>query len=302
MFFILVCFSLVLPASLRGNCLGAVLYSFVDSAGQCFARFLTKRHGLMAMSALTLQELYSGGLMSCLLILLSVGIGSLAMTLWSICLLTLLVKTHILVLSSVAMGVGRGHTWTRLRVCCNPSSIAGIIKSWGPFLSSCAIRAAVASFAPCRLELLGVSMGLSTFEEQLKGRRVVIHCDNKGAEACLSVPHCICCFACFIQESIRRGSSRSWDHAQLVHEQWLHAAVISTNLFVKRVDTRVNIADLPSRRASLVFSFPALCCLLSVPEDFRLLRQLNMKEVLGKLHDVYSLEDPWNVLQERWAL
>ncbi len=33
------------------------------------------------------------------------------------------------------------------------------------------------------LELLGVSLGLSTFESLLAGRSVVIHCDNSGAEA-----------------------------------------------------------------------------------------------------------------------
>lgn len=32
------------------------------------------------------------------------------------------------------------------------------------------------------LELLGISLGLCTFQAELKGRRVVIHCDNKGSE------------------------------------------------------------------------------------------------------------------------
>ena len=32
------------------------------------------------------------------------------------------------------------------------------------------------------LELLGVSVGLSTFASVLRGRKVVVHCDNRGAE------------------------------------------------------------------------------------------------------------------------
>ena len=51
------------------------------------------------------------------------------------------------------------------------------------------------------------------------------------------------------QVSVRRGSARSWDHAQLVHEQWLHAALSGIEIFVKRVATDDNIADLPSRLA-----------------------------------------------------
>ena len=32
------------------------------------------------------------------------------------------------------------------------------------------------------LELLAISLGLSTFGQWLQGRRVVVHCDNSGAE------------------------------------------------------------------------------------------------------------------------
>lgn len=34
------------------------------------------------------------------------------------------------------------------------------------------------------LELLAVSLGLSTFGYMLEGRRIVVHCDNSGAEVC----------------------------------------------------------------------------------------------------------------------
>ena len=34
------------------------------------------------------------------------------------------------------------------------------------------------------LELLAISLGLSTFHELVVNRNVVIHCDNRGAEVC----------------------------------------------------------------------------------------------------------------------
>ena len=39
------------------------------------------------------------------------------------------------------------------------------------------------------LELLGVSLGMSTFEKLLWGRRVIAHCDNRGAEVSCLHPH-----------------------------------------------------------------------------------------------------------------
>ena len=55
-----------------------------------------------------------------------------------------------------------------------------------------------------------------------------------------------------MQVSVRRGSARKWDHAQLVHAQWLHAARCGMQLHVVRVATDNNIADLPSRQAMLL--------------------------------------------------
>ena len=49
---------------------------------------------------------------------------------------------------------------------------------------------------------------------------------------------------------MRRGTAKRMDHAQLVHAQWLHAVRSGMRLFVKRVSTHDNIADLPSREAS----------------------------------------------------
>ena len=46
---------------------------------------------------------------------------------------------------------------------------------------------------------------------------------------------------------MRRGSARTVHHAELVHEQWLHAARCRFHLFIQRVATDDNIGDLPSR-------------------------------------------------------
>ena len=34
------------------------------------------------------------------------------------------------------------------------------------------------------LELLAISLGLGTFEQELRGRHIIVHCDNTGAEVC----------------------------------------------------------------------------------------------------------------------
>jgi hypothetical protein len=102
------------------------------------------------------------------------------------------------------------------------------------------------------LELLAVSLAMCTFESLLQGRQVVIHCDNRGAEvrfSCIIVRtlpprFAFCCF----QLSVRRGSARAWDHAQLVHDQWLQVVKLRMDIFVKRVHTDDNVADLPSRK------------------------------------------------------
>ena len=96
-------------------------------------------------------------------------------------------------------------------------------------------------------ELLAISMAFCTFDWLLRGRTVAVHCDNTGSEVrhlCACVSYCFC-FLC--QASCRRGTARCWDHAQLVHDQWLQAAIAGMQVFIKRVATDDNIADLPSR-------------------------------------------------------
>ena len=72
--------------------------------------------------------------------------------------------------------------------------------------------------------------GISSFAHLIEGRNVVIWSDNTAAEA-----------------STRKGTARSFDHLSLVHAIWLRAAELGLSLFVKRVPTKDNIADDPSR-------------------------------------------------------
>ena len=102
------------------------------------------------------------------------------------------------------------------------------------------------------LELLSISLGLCTFEDLLRGRNVIVHSDNTGSEVSPS-PHVFRAgvgIPPMLQAAIRRGTAISMDHAQLVHSQWTQAAEQGLNLYVLRVGTHDNIADLPSREAS----------------------------------------------------
>jgi len=59
-----------------------------------------------------------------------------------------------------------------------------------------------------------------------------------GAEVCL--------YAC-VQAACRNGSAKSWDHCELIHEIWFHALINQTYIWLERVASKDNIADLPSR-------------------------------------------------------
>ena len=82
----------------------------------------------------------------------------------------------------------------------------------------------------CGLELLSIALGLSTFSEQFKGRKVHIFSDNKGAESATA-----------------KGSARAFDHTCIVNCLWLKAAQLGIEMVIDRVPTKENIADLPSR-------------------------------------------------------
>lgn len=64
----------------------------------------------------------------------------------------------------------------------------------------------------------------------IRGRKIIIWSDNTAAEA-----------------ATREGTARAFDHLSLVHAIWLRAAELGVSLYVKRVPTKDNIADDPSR-------------------------------------------------------
>ena len=80
------------------------------------------------------------------------------------------------------------------------------------------------------LELLSIALGLSVFADLLRGRKVIIHSDNTGAECCT-----------------RRGSASSFDHCSLIHQMWAHISRLHIFAWICRVPTDDNISDLPSR-------------------------------------------------------
>ena len=80
------------------------------------------------------------------------------------------------------------------------------------------------------LEILAVALGLSTFTEELRRKKVLIFSDNKGAEA-------MC----------RRGSGRSADQNKLVNMIWTHAVANGSHIWMERVASTENISDPPSR-------------------------------------------------------
>ena len=53
---------------------------------------------------------------------------------------------------------------------------------------------------------------------------------------------------------MRRGTARRFDHAQLVHAQWMHVAKLRVRLWIQRVATDDNVADLPSRKETYALS------------------------------------------------
>ena len=111
------------------------------------------------------------------------------------------------------------------------------------------------------LELLSIALGLSTFQEECKGRRVVVYSDNKGAEG-----------------AVGRATAKAFDHCCLVNAMWTHALLNHMFLWIERVDTHDNLADLPSRQS--------YCALNGVNAGFR----------APRLSDLYVSISAWERL------
>ena len=82
------------------------------------------------------------------------------------------------------------------------------------------------------LELLGIAVGICTFAEMIRGRSLRVYCDNVGGERAMAA-----------------GSARSVDHNRLVHGMWMMSMRLGLSLWIERVPTKENIADLPSRES-----------------------------------------------------
>ena len=87
------------------------------------------------------------------------------------------------------------------------------------------------------LEVLSIALGLATFETLLSGRCVNIFSDNAGSEW-----------------AVRSGAAKQFDHTCLVHSIWSMALCANCKLYVHRVESAGNIADLPSRESYALLS------------------------------------------------
>ena len=117
------------------------------------------------------------------------------------------------------------------------------------------------------LELMAISLGLTTFERWIKNSNLVVWCDNCGSEMAL-----------------RRGSARSYDHAQMVHAQWTFIAKAGIAVHVQRIASDDNIADLPSRG------------------EMQWIASRGVIEVKPKLAEVFECPEAWRELTERWTV
>ena len=80
------------------------------------------------------------------------------------------------------------------------------------------------------LEIIAILLSLMTFGELIRGRKVVLYSDNKGAEG-----------------STTKGSAKASDQNQLVHEIWTLALKLRIGLWIERVPSKDNLSDSPSR-------------------------------------------------------
>ena len=114
------------------------------------------------------------------------------------------------------------------------------------------------------LELLAIAIGLCTFADKLQSRKICIWSDNTGSEA-----------------TTDKGTAKSWDHARIVHSIWLKAAMIKAHLWVDRVPTKENIADLPSRM------------------EYQLLLDMGAQFVKPVLDDMFWKPEAWSELSAK---
>ena len=91
--------------------------------------------------------------------------------------------------------------------------------------------------------------GLSTFADQIRGRKLVIWSDNKGAELSTKKgQQRVHAVRTGISVGVGlQGSARSFDHCCLLHCMWRHLLALHVDAWIMRVPTKENLSDLPSR-------------------------------------------------------
>ena len=112
-----------------------------------------------------------------------------------------------------------------------------------------------------KTELLSIALALSMFGDLPAERSVRIFSDNRGSE-----------------HATRRGSAKEFDHTCIVHSIWKRAAKLKAQLWIGRVPTKPNIADLPSR------------------EEYDLLRSLCARWVPPHLDKAFRNPSAWRAL------
>ena len=111
------------------------------------------------------------------------------------------------------------------------------------------------------LEMLAIGLGVSSFAHLISKRRVVIWSDNTGAET-----------------AVKSGKAKAFDHTCLAHCLWVQLIKLKTEVFIQRVPTEVNIADLPSR------------------EEYSLLESIGAEWVQPRLDQLLCRPDSWESL------
>ena len=93
----------------------------------------------------------------------------------------------------------------------------------------------------------------------------------------------------------RKGTARAFDHLALVHAIWLRLAELGTEIFVKRVPTKSNIADDPSRERSAL-ALRRVACFIFTFRRYCLLRRLKAARVEARLDKVFLESQTWEAL------
>eukprot|EP00959_Pyramimonas_sp_CCMP1952_P060473 1263509-Pyramimonas_sp.AAC.1 len=87
-------------------------------------------------------------------------------------------------------------------------------------------------------EVLAIALGLSSLDGRLTGRALEVFSDNSGAE-----------------RSVARASAKDWGRTALVHGTWPLAARMSLSIWARRVPSKSNISDGPSREVYKLLQF-----------------------------------------------